>query len=74
MSNSFAMPDEVFKVIGAVDRSAMKPRISIWRNFRKESLWQCVGFTKGKRNALIGHGKTPEEAYADWKEACDFPF
>lgn len=52
----------------------MKPRISIWRNFRKEALWQCIGFAKGKRHALIGHGKTPSEAYIDWQEACDFPF
>lgn len=53
----------------------MKPRIKIWRNFRGEAYWQCVGFAcVPTRHALIGRGKTPAEAFADWQDACDLPF
>lgn len=53
----------------------MKPRIKICRNFRGETIWQCVGFSSvPTRHALIGRGKTPAHAYIDWQEACDSPF
>lgn len=53
----------------------MKPRIKIWRNFRGEAIWQCIGVSiMHGRHALVGRGKTPVYAYLDWKEACEFPF
>lgn len=53
----------------------MKPRIKIWRNFRGEIMWQCVGFSVvHTRSPLIGRGKTPAHAFSDWQEACDLPF
>lgn len=51
-----------------------KPRIKIWRNFRGEAVWQCVGRCDRKRHTLIGRGITPIGAYADWLDACEFPF
>lgn len=51
-----------------------KPHIKIWRNFRGEALWQCTGPCSLKRYDVIGRGKTPDEAFKDWQEACEFPF
>lgn len=53
---------------------SFKPKIKIWRNFRGEAIWQCVGACKTKRYAVIGRGDSPTQAFYDWQEACDFPF
>jgi hypothetical protein len=51
-----------------------KPHIKIWRNFRGEAMWQCIGCGNGKRHPLIGRGATAREAFFDWQDACEFPF
>lgn len=48
--------------------SSQKPKIKIWRNFRGEAKWKCVG------PDCYALGETPITAYQNYLDDLNFPF
>lgn len=51
-----------------------KPKIKIHhRHGFKQEMWECIGVNMFGA-VSIGYGKTPAQAFEDWRLYYDFPF